>query len=58
MAQVHVHVTSEKPRAGLVHRTVHWADRAALGLVMGVVAFALERAVLRSTKPAHSSDSS
>jgi len=52
MAQVHVHIASEKPRPGPLRRTVRWADRAALGVVMGVAAFAIERAVIRSTKHA------
>ena len=50
VAQVHVHVRSTKPKAAPGKRFVHWADRALLSVVMGVVAFGLERAVVRSTK--------
>lgn len=35
-----------------VKRTVRWADRAMLGIVMGVAAFAIERALARGTKRA------
>jgi hypothetical protein len=50
MASVHVHVGSKKPRVGPLKRTAHWADRAVLGMVMGIAAFVIERAVIRGTK--------
>jgi hypothetical protein len=56
VAQVHVHVTSEKPRPHPARRVARWADRTALGMVMGALAFGLERAVLRGTKRARAAD--
>ncbi|HEY8217219.1 MAG TPA: hypothetical protein VIH82_08795 [Acidimicrobiia bacterium] len=50
MASVHVHVGGTKHKAGPVKRTARWADRAVLGLVMGIAAFVIERAVIRGTK--------
>jgi hypothetical protein len=52
MASVHVHVGRTKPKPGPVKRTARWADRAVLGMVMGIAAFVLERAVIRGTKKA------
>jgi len=53
MAQVHVHVHTAKPRHHPARSTLRWADRALLGVVMGVMAYGIERAVKRSTKKAN-----
>jgi hypothetical protein len=37
-----------------LRRLVHWMDRTAMGWVMSIAAFALERAVVRSTRRAGS----
>ena len=50
MAHVHVHVRTAKHRARPGERTLHWMDRAVLGMVMSIAAFVIERAVIRGTK--------
>lgn len=50
MAQVHVHVHTAKPRRHPAKSTLRWADRALLGVVMGIAAYTIERAVVRGTK--------
>ena len=50
VAEVHVHVGRTKRKGGPVKRTARWADRAVLGIVMGIAAFVIERAVVRGTK--------
>jgi hypothetical protein len=50
VAEVHVHVGRTKPKASPLKRTARWADRAVLGIVMGIAAFVIERAVVRATK--------
>jgi hypothetical protein len=50
VASVHVHIGSKQRRGGPLKRTAHWADRALLGMVMGIAAFVIERAVIRGTK--------
>jgi hypothetical protein len=52
VAEVHVHVATAKPHAHPARSMLRWADRLLLGIVMGVAAFAMERAVLRSNKKA------
>lgn len=53
MAEVHVHVATAKPRRHPARSTVRWVDRALLGVVMGMAAWVIERAVLRSTRKAN-----
>ena len=53
---MHVHVRTEKPPAPLNRRFVRWCDRTLLGMVMGIAAFAVERAVLRGTKKSASDE--
>ena len=53
MAQVHVHVRTAKPRHHPAKSTLRWADRALLGVVMGLAAYTIERAVKRGTKKAN-----
>jgi hypothetical protein len=53
MAQVHVHVHTAKPRHHPAKSTLRWADRAVLGVVMGILAYGIERVVKRSTKKAN-----
>lgn len=53
MANVHVHLRKAKPRLHPAKRTKRWADRVLLGIVMGVAAWAIERAVVRGTKRAN-----
>jgi hypothetical protein len=53
MAQVHVHVHTAKPRHHPAKSTLRWADRALLGVVMGIAAYTIERAVVRGTKQAN-----
>jgi len=48
-----VNVGSTGRRVHPVKRTVRWADRAMLGIVMGVAAYAIERALVRGTKRAN-----
>ena len=43
MAQVHVHVHTAKPRHHPAKSTLRWADRALLGVVMGILAYGIER---------------
>ena len=52
MANVHVDVSSKKPKGPMPTRMVRWADRALLGFVMGVAAFVIERALIRGTRRA------
>jgi hypothetical protein len=52
MADVHVNVSHKKKSGSLPKRTVRWADRALLGLVMGIAAFVIERAVVRGSRRA------
>ncbi|MCJ7438020.1 MAG: hypothetical protein MUP97_09695 [Acidimicrobiia bacterium] len=58
MAEVHVHVATAKPRVHPARSTIRWADRAALGIVMGVAAYVIERAVVRGTKKANEESAS
>jgi hypothetical protein len=53
VAEVHVHVATAKPRVHPARSTIRWADRAALGFVMAVAAYVIERAVVRGTKKAN-----
>jgi hypothetical protein len=50
VAQVHVHVGGRPKPARPGRRFVRWCDRTLLGAGMGVVAFVLERLVVRSAK--------
>jgi hypothetical protein len=53
VAEVHVHVATGKPGVHPARSTLRWADRVALGFVMGVAAYVIERAVVRGTKKAN-----
>jgi hypothetical protein len=50
MAEVHVDVTSAPKTGSLPTRSVRWVDRAVLGVVMGIAAWVIERAVVRGTR--------
>jgi hypothetical protein len=52
VAEVHIHVATAKPHAHPGRSLLRWADRLLLGVVMGLAAFVMERAVLRSNKKA------
>jgi flagellar biosynthesis/type III secretory pathway M-ring protein FliF/YscJ len=50
MAEVHVDVSQAPKKGALPTRTVRWFDRALLGVVMGIAAWVIERAVIRGTR--------
>jgi hypothetical protein len=52
MAEVHVDVSQAPKKGSLPTRSVRWFDRALLGVVMGVAAWVIERAVVRGTRDA------
>lgn len=52
MAEVHVDVSPTPKKGALPTRTVRWFDRALLGVVMGMAAWVIERAVRRGTRRA------
>jgi len=53
MAEVHVHVATAKRRRHPARSTLRWADRALLGVVMGMAAWVIERVVVRGTEKAN-----
>jgi len=50
MAEVHVDVSPAPKTGSLVARSIRWIDRAVLGVVMGIAAWVIERAVVRGTR--------
>jgi hypothetical protein len=58
VAQVHVHVHTAKPRHHPAKSMLRWGDRALLGVVMGMAAYTIERAVKRGTKRANEASAS
>ena len=50
MAEVHVDVSKAPKKGAWPTRTIRWFDRAVLGMVMGLAAWVIERAVVRGTR--------